>query len=322
MATIDDHTSDKCENMHGMVIPVSEAKVGVNYPPLHAYCRSTTIPHFDDDVDPEDNSYGVSDEETYEDWAKEHIPEDATEPVKISEPAPVKPPAVKTEPLSSGRNNDENEQFNNYAAEPEKWYDETGKVAPEVYPVKDLPLAELEPDKPRKLGDIDPEDIESISKYIDNAEQVISKMPDEHAVVASRSGEIFHIRGDTSTVNPALIGKKKLQGAIVTHNHPNYIGEAGGSFSSDDIVFFFSYALAELRVVDSEFQYSMKTTSKVDLSIEAISELILQAKLNAEEAITLEEAIEGYDIKHLTMKQLIKLIQGLLYERDGRNADN
>lgn len=49
LATLDSRTSDICREMDGKVFELKEAKVGVNLPPLHPYCRSTTIPHFDDD---------------------------------------------------------------------------------------------------------------------------------------------------------------------------------------------------------------------------------------------------------------------------------
>jgi SPP1 gp7 family putative phage head morphogenesis protein len=103
VATMDARTSDICRDMEGKVIPISEAKAGVNYPPLHAYCRSTTIPHFEDDVEVEDDeAYEVQEDETYKEWAEEHAPEDATESVIVDEPKPVTPLKIKTvseEPL-------------------------------------------------------------------------------------------------------------------------------------------------------------------------------------------------------------------------------
>ena len=47
-ATLDNRTSDACQELDGKVIAVSKAVVGLNYPPLHPYCRSTTIPYFED----------------------------------------------------------------------------------------------------------------------------------------------------------------------------------------------------------------------------------------------------------------------------------
>ncbi|KUK71924.1 MAG: Phage putative head morphogenesis protein, SPP1 gp7 family [Clostridiales bacterium 38_11] len=49
LATLDSRTSDICRELDGEVFQIKEAKVGVNLPPLHPYCRSTTVPHFDDD---------------------------------------------------------------------------------------------------------------------------------------------------------------------------------------------------------------------------------------------------------------------------------
>lgn len=48
VATLDTRTSDICEEMDGKVFKMSEYEVGVNAPPLHCNCRSTTIPYFAD----------------------------------------------------------------------------------------------------------------------------------------------------------------------------------------------------------------------------------------------------------------------------------
>ena len=49
LATLDLRTSEVCRSLDGTVEKVSRAKVGVNFPPMHPNCRSTTIPHFKDD---------------------------------------------------------------------------------------------------------------------------------------------------------------------------------------------------------------------------------------------------------------------------------
>lgn len=46
-ATIDNVTSQECRDMDGYTFPISQAKVGVNFPPLHTNCRSTTLPVVD-----------------------------------------------------------------------------------------------------------------------------------------------------------------------------------------------------------------------------------------------------------------------------------
>ena len=42
-ATLDSRTSAVCQELDGQEFPVSEAQAGVNLPPMHAHCRSTTI---------------------------------------------------------------------------------------------------------------------------------------------------------------------------------------------------------------------------------------------------------------------------------------
>lgn len=49
VATFDSRTSEICQNMSGKIFLLKEAQEGVNYPPLHPSCRSTTIPYFEDE---------------------------------------------------------------------------------------------------------------------------------------------------------------------------------------------------------------------------------------------------------------------------------
>lgn len=46
-AEIDSRTSDICRELNGQKFKMKDAKVGVNYPPMHPYCRSTTVPVID-----------------------------------------------------------------------------------------------------------------------------------------------------------------------------------------------------------------------------------------------------------------------------------
>ena len=47
LATLDMRTSDMCRDMDGYIGLVSQAEQGVNFPPLHVNCRSTTVPHIE-----------------------------------------------------------------------------------------------------------------------------------------------------------------------------------------------------------------------------------------------------------------------------------
>ena len=72
MATLDHRTSEICASLDGNTFPVSEAKPGTNYPPMHPNCRSTTV-----EYDPEDAADWAASGEpmpermTYEEWKRE-----------------------------------------------------------------------------------------------------------------------------------------------------------------------------------------------------------------------------------------------------------
>lgn len=48
LAAIDSRTSKLCKNQNGKVYKLSDATVGVNFPPLHPHCRSTVVPVLED----------------------------------------------------------------------------------------------------------------------------------------------------------------------------------------------------------------------------------------------------------------------------------
>ena len=72
VATLDSRTSEACASLDGKHFPIKEAKTGVNYPPMHPRCRSTTV-----EYDPEDSSdwaasgQPMPENMTYEEWQKE-----------------------------------------------------------------------------------------------------------------------------------------------------------------------------------------------------------------------------------------------------------
>ncbi len=81
-ATLDDHTSEICQAMDGQHFPMSEYNIGVNAPPLHPWCRSTTVPYFDDDFtamekraarDENGKTYYVPADMTYPEWKKSFV---------------------------------------------------------------------------------------------------------------------------------------------------------------------------------------------------------------------------------------------------------
>lgn len=63
---------------------------------MHVYCRSTTIPHYDDNIkervarDDDGKTYKVPEDITYPEWEKKYAPE-AAEPVTVESPAKQSP---------------------------------------------------------------------------------------------------------------------------------------------------------------------------------------------------------------------------------------
>ena len=84
VATLDSHTSEICQDMDGKVFKMSERQIGVNAPPFHVNCRTTTAPYFDDweelGIDRErvarnakGDKYFVDGNMTYKEWEKKFV---------------------------------------------------------------------------------------------------------------------------------------------------------------------------------------------------------------------------------------------------------
>ena len=78
IATLDTKTSEICREQDGKHYPIEKAVAGVNYPPFHVNCRTTTAPYIDlEGFEPtrmaRDKETGKSvrvKEQTYREWAK------------------------------------------------------------------------------------------------------------------------------------------------------------------------------------------------------------------------------------------------------------
>lgn len=83
LATLDLRTSEICRSLDGTVHKVSQAKVGVNFPPMHPNCRSTTVPKFNDQEveervarDEEGQTIKVPRRMTQEEYINTYVPEE------------------------------------------------------------------------------------------------------------------------------------------------------------------------------------------------------------------------------------------------------
>lgn len=86
LATLDMRTSEICRSLDGTTHSVSLAAVGVNFPPMHPNCRSTTIPHFDDEEslervarDENGKTITVPRKMTQEQYINTYVPEEQRE---------------------------------------------------------------------------------------------------------------------------------------------------------------------------------------------------------------------------------------------------
>lgn len=80
LATLDSDTSNICRSLDGKVFPMDEYSPGSTAPPFHPWCRSVTIPHFNDNYggeraarDETGNTYYVPDNLTYTQWEKQFV---------------------------------------------------------------------------------------------------------------------------------------------------------------------------------------------------------------------------------------------------------
>lgn len=97
LATLDEHTSEICQDLDGEVFKMNEYEVGVTAPPFHCYCRSTIVPYFDDkfELGTERASRGLDGQTEYvpsnmkyNDWYKKYVA-NSTESSRMKVGSPI-----------------------------------------------------------------------------------------------------------------------------------------------------------------------------------------------------------------------------------------
>ncbi len=83
VATLDSHTSEICQEMDGKVFPMKDFEPGITAPPFHVFCRSTTVPHFDENFgqvgeraardEKTGKTYYVPADMTYKEWKESFV---------------------------------------------------------------------------------------------------------------------------------------------------------------------------------------------------------------------------------------------------------
>lgn len=95
VATLDLRTSQICRERDGSVYRVNDKKIGVNAPPMHPWCRSTTIMNLDDETmhnlerfarDPVTGErMKVPADETYKEWHKRMVEKHGADAINTAE---------------------------------------------------------------------------------------------------------------------------------------------------------------------------------------------------------------------------------------------
>lgn len=83
VATLDSHTSDICRSLDGKHFPMKDYQPGVTAPPFHVFCRSTTVPYFDEDFgdigeraardEETGKTYYIPDDMNYQEWKEAFV---------------------------------------------------------------------------------------------------------------------------------------------------------------------------------------------------------------------------------------------------------
>lgn len=147
VATLDMKTSEICRAMDGTIIEIDNAKIGLNVPPLHPYCRSVIAPVVEDDEgsetrmyrDPETGKSKKGKLKTYKDYLEKVLGDKKAAEALASKqndllslvnavsatPATVTSNAVDIQPANDliNRNREDYEEFrqkNNFTDEMEK----------------------------------------------------------------------------------------------------------------------------------------------------------------------------------------------------------
>lgn len=79
VATLDSHTSAICQELDGHVFDMKNFEPGITAPPFHPWCRTTTVPYFEDNFTEraargeDGKTYYVDSKMNYKDWKKTFV---------------------------------------------------------------------------------------------------------------------------------------------------------------------------------------------------------------------------------------------------------
>ena len=207
VATLDSRTSEICQEMDGQHFPMKDFEPGVTAPPFHVWCRSTTVPYFDDEWsggeraarDADGKTYYVPSDMKYSEWKEQYVdsPVVVDQTQKITKKKDSNDYSVDRKLVNSKEYHDKFESLTSHKSTNESVYQEAMKI----------------------LEHRDGTDLEDIVVFDARTGNVIVKN-----TLSARSGQTG-LTYEQYEIYQKLSGKK-----VLLHNHPN-----GGRLSFTDL---------------------------------------------------------------------------------------
>lgn len=127
--------------------------------------------------------------------------------------------------------------------------------------------------KPSYLKTVDARDKGMIESVLKEYEQKIAKSSIENAIAVLHDGRVVQCFGTLNGVYPDIDLDDALDGAYVTHNHPNGSNNEF-SFSDADIQLFMKHNLSLLRGIDEKYIYELtRNPDEIDENV-SLAELM------------------------------------------------
>lgn len=277
-ALIDNRTSDICKELDGKIFDVDEAEPGKNYPPMHPFCRSSTLADLptEEELDKE-----------WEDFERENIPEGMTFDEWLDHLEPTEDGKLvfkqKSVDISVGSGIIKGRSNGNGSHSSEHSFE--------------------------KIGKVDFNDKNAINTAMNDFEKMCKDSEIEHCRVITVSGDVYDVHGDSDTVDTTLLGDK-MRGSINSHNHVT--GRSQYSFSKEDIYSSVEDGSRISSAFDEKYKYSMEFN--VAVTEDDVYNAYNEATMTVMNRKIFVGDVTDEDEQHEIVKETCRIL-GIKYER-------
>lgn len=342
VATLDNRTSARCRGMDGKHFYVKDGKIGVNIPPLHPFCRSTTVPYVPDarfDLDDTraarsgtGETYSVPGGMAYKEWHRKYV---GTSPDELLSERKVQngyADAAQFERYTKALGKDAPKSLDGFQrikyTEPKSWdvLKRTYRQSSNHKQVQKGGRASGVNDNsdssaPQVIGKLSYFSEETALEALNNFKPGLEDSPIEIDYTATKDGRIWKTTGTDGSVHPEKIETEagvSLAGSYSLHSHPK--ATTNFSLSADDIGFLFEYRVEYSEAVDWKYTYAIRRTKHTPENISHDDVLYLFDQIH--KRYTYKKAWNGKlnideDGYHNTMKILARYLK-LQYRREKR----